>query len=190
MRILIKDLGEGVHTQDLQEQASSLGFDQEKYHFTRPVKVSFTLQRVGQQIVCRARLNTSLELECSRCLDPAEEEITEELTLLITFSTSTTPAAMIADPDVKVVPPGTEEVDISEEIRQTLLLAMPEKPLCKVDCLGLCPNCGQNLNQRRCRCQVQAADSRWFGLESLLHDKDKGEARGRSEEEDLEIQKG
>jgi uncharacterized protein len=183
MRIRIKDLTEGVHRQHLQEQACSLGFPEEQYHFTQPLRVQFALQRAGQQIVCRARLETSLELECSRCLELTEVKIAEELTLLIAFSAASVSGC--ADPDVKFVPYGAEEVDVSEEIRQIVLLAIPGKPLCIDDCLGLCPCCGQNLNQKRCRCQGKAADPRWSDLQKLLSDKIKGEASGRSEEEDL-----
>jgi uncharacterized protein len=178
MRIRIKDIAGGLQRQNLQEPASSLGLDQEKPHFTEPVKVQVTLQKVGDQIVCRARLNTSVQLECSRCLEPTEAAISEDITLLLTFSKI--PAQAGADPDVKVVPYGAEDVDVSEEMRQTILLAIPEKPLCKADCLGLCSHCGQNLNLDRCRCQLKVEDPRWSALQKLLSDKTKGEASGCS----------
>jgi len=43
-------------------------------------------------------------------------------------------------------------LDMSEMIRQYNLLAMPMKPLCRVDCGGLCPECGANLNENKCHC--------------------------------------
>jgi uncharacterized protein len=178
MRVRVRDLSAGVHRQSFQEPAGSLDLDEEQYHFTKPISVECTLQKVGEQIVCRARVTTSIELECSRCLEPREEEIGEEMTLLIALSGR--PERAGEDPEVKVVLPGAEEVDLSEEIRQTVLLAIPEKPLCQDDCLGLCPQCGTNLNLERCHCQGKVADSRWSGLQKLLSNKPKGEASGRS----------
>jgi uncharacterized protein len=178
MRVRIKDLAEDLQRQNLQEPARSLGLDQEKLNFTEPIKAQVTLQKAGDQIVCRVRWCTSIQLECSRCLEPTETTISGDMVLLVTFSK--TSAQTSADPDVKVVPMGAKEVDISEEIRQTILLTIPGKPLCKADCLGLCPHCGRNLNLRRCRCQVKVEDTRWAGLQKLLPDKDKGEASGCS----------
>ncbi len=43
-------------------------------------------------------------------------------------------------------------LDTSEMIRQYCLLAIPMKPLCRVDCAGLCPDCGANLNENKCQC--------------------------------------
>lgn len=178
MHIRVQGLSEGTHRQSHQEPAGSLGFAEDKFHFTKPVSAQFTLQKVGDQIVCRTRVNTSVELECSRCLEPLEVEISEEMTLLLVFSG--TPAPGAADQEVKVVPLSAEEVDVSEEICQTILLAIPVKPLCRADCRGLCPRCGTNLNLSRCRCQVKVEDPRWSGLQKFLSDKSKGEGSGRS----------
>jgi len=178
MRIRVSGLSQGIRRQSVKEPAGSLGLDEETYHFSRPIGVEYTLQKVGEKLVFHATVTTSMKLECSRCLDPMETEISEEITLLISFSEP--PEQSGTDPDVKVVPPGAEEVDISEEIRQTVLLAIPVKPLCKDNCLGLCPRCGTNLNLKTCLCQEKVADSRWSDLQKLLSNKHKGEASGGS----------
>ena len=173
MRIRVTGLSQGTHQQFQQEPAGSLGFIEEKIHFTEPVRVHFTLQKVGDQIVCRALVNTSMETECSRCLEPAEVKISEEMTLLLVFSGMS--ARDVTGAELKIIPQDAEEVDVTEEIRQAILLAIPPKPLCKTDCLGLCPQCGINLNLSNCRCQVKVEDARWSGLHKLLSNKSKGE---------------
>lgn len=45
-----------------------------------------------------------------------------------------------------------QPVDLTEDIREDILLALPQVFLCKEDCLGLCPKCGQNLNLGTCDC--------------------------------------
>ena len=44
------------------------------------------------------------------------------------------------------------EYDINQEIKENILLSLPLNFLCKIDCKGLCQNCGQNLNLRNCNC--------------------------------------
>jgi uncharacterized protein len=53
-------------------------------------------------------------------------------------------------------------------LRQALLLSLPMQPLCKPDCAGLCPICGQDLNQGPCDCVSVEIDPRWEKLGLLL----------------------
>jgi uncharacterized protein len=188
MHIHIKGLAPGLVRQSQKEPAGAVGFDEEKYHFTKPISAQFALEKVGQQIICRAVVQTSLMLKCSRCLEPVEVELSERMTLLVIFYDAGQPAA--GEEEVKVVPADAEKVDVTEEIRQTVLLAIPFKPLCGEGCLGLCPQCGTNLNEKRCRCQQKVADPRWAGLKKFMPDKNTGEESGRSQEKDLQVQKG
>ena len=45
-------------------------------------------------------------------------------------------------------------------VREELLLALPDNPLCKVDCLGICPVCGNNRNSNPCTCADKKTDPR------------------------------
>jgi uncharacterized protein len=166
MRIDISDLSPGLHRQSQQETAGDLGLDEEKYHFTSPVSVAFTLEKVGEQIICQAVVSTSVELDCSRCLETVSADISERTTLLLALSQKSPLAG--AEEEIRIVPSDADEVDVSEEIRQTVLLAIPFKPLCDESCRGLCPQCGVNLNTAQCRCRRKTADPRWAGLKELL----------------------
>ena len=55
------------------------------------------------------------------------------------------------------------ELDITEAVRQSVIVALPMKPLCKEDCAGLCHYCGENLNLG-CICESSEFDSRWAPL--------------------------
>jgi len=59
-------------------------------------------------------------------------------------------------------------VDLTEEIRQCLLLELPMKPLCRTDCKGLCPQCGHNRNEGPCSCRTEEPEDPWEKLRSLL----------------------
>jgi uncharacterized protein len=52
-----------------------------------------------------------------------------------------------------------EQLDLIPMLREQVILAAPMQPLCKEDCAGLCPRCGQNLNDRRCACEPEPMDS-------------------------------
>ncbi|MEW5758098.1 MAG: DUF177 domain-containing protein [Candidatus Omnitrophota bacterium] len=47
----------------------------------------------------------------------------------------------------------TRTIDITDDLRQEIILSYPLKPLCKDGCLGLCPKCGQDLNEKKCNCK-------------------------------------
>jgi len=72
------------------------------------------------------------------------------------------------DEDIRYVAPEQSEIDITEDIRETVLLAIPIKLLCKHDCKGLCPHCGANLNVESCTCAEEMIDPRWEALKKLL----------------------
>jgi len=61
-----------------------------------------------------------------------------------------------------------EEVEINNLIREQVLLAVPMHPLCKPDCLGLCPKCGQNLNIKRCNCVIDETANPFQGIKKLF----------------------
>jgi uncharacterized protein len=60
-----------------------------------------------------------------------------------------------------------DEVDLTEIIREQILLNLPEQVLCKEDCKGLCPQCGANRNLIDCDCGEDEIDPRWAALKNL-----------------------
>jgi uncharacterized protein len=112
------------------------------------------ITKMGEDYLLRAQLYGALGIACARCLEPAR--VTLDLPLTVTF----VPAGLGEpadddDPDVVVFPGG--EIDISDEVRDEILLAVPINPLCAETCRGLCPVCGGNRNQVACNCQADAA---------------------------------
>ena len=60
-----------------------------------------------------------------------------------------------------------DNLDLTAWSRDAVALALPEKILCRVDCAGLCPVCGKNLNEEPHEHEEERRDSRWSALESL-----------------------
>jgi uncharacterized protein len=67
-------------------------------------------------------------------------------------------------------------VQLEDALKEQILLALPMRSLCRPDCKGLCPQCGQNRNLVQCGCPPQVADIRWAALEGL---KDNSEPRSK-----------
>jgi uncharacterized protein len=59
-------------------------------------------------------------------------------------------------------------LDLDRWARDAIVLALPQKVLCREDCAGLCPQCGQDLNEAQCGCEVVVSDERWAKLKDLL----------------------
>jgi uncharacterized protein len=61
----------------------------------------------------------------------------------------------------------TKAVEVADEVRQSLLLALPVKPLCRPDCRGLCTRCGKNLNAGACGCLEAPKEGPFAALKNL-----------------------
>ncbi|MEZ5357640.1 MAG: DUF177 domain-containing protein [Candidatus Zixiibacteriota bacterium] len=116
---------------------------------------------------CQGTIECDGHLICSRCAEEYPVRFRGE----IDFSIQEADEGSI-DPDEVpenelLVAPGTQEIEISQPIREALLLEVPLKPLCSEDCLGVCPICGGNKNETPCDCKVVTEDSRWDALRAL-----------------------
>jgi len=124
----------------------------------------------GDQIYyCNGQSRCDADMICSRCAEPYRTTIQGE----IDFSIREVADGREQDMDVVIenellVPANAKQVDITAPIRESLVLAVPLKPLCREDCRGVCPVCGANRNEKTCECKVDKTDSRWDGLRDLL----------------------
>ncbi|MBI2861953.1 MAG: DUF177 domain-containing protein [Chloroflexi bacterium] len=133
------------------------------------VEGQVVLIRTSKGILVSGRLTMTVELSCSRCLTECQTRLPcifdEEYLATVDILTGTRlPPA--ADPSVFTIAEN-HILDITEAVRQCALTELPMKPLCREDCLGLCPSCGQNRNLTSCSCGKEL-DARWARLRDLL----------------------
>ena len=135
----------------------------------RVVQGEVGLVRTDRGILVKGTLQTAVEVTCSRCLSvfscPLGLGIEEEYLP----TTDMASGASLPSPEEPSYFTIDEHyvLDLTEAIRQCIMLTIPMKPLCRQDCAGLCPNCGHNLNQGPCDCLPQEVDPRWSGLSKL-----------------------
>ena len=123
------------------------------------------LLRTDRGILVSGKISTKVDILCSRCLThieyPLDLDIEEEYFPTIDVS-SGTPLPLPKDDGFPI---GSNHIlDLGEVVRQYILLATPMKPLCRDECQGLCPQCGENLNYGPCSCKPPV-DQRWVKLE-------------------------
>jgi uncharacterized protein len=134
-----------------------------------PVRGELKLTLINKRILVQGRLTIEVQLVCSRCLKPftctIPLDIEEEYYPIIDINTGSrlpppeeTGAFMIDEHHI---------LDLTEAIRQYKVMALPMKPLCREDCVGICPTCGKNLNEEECCCPSDEVDPRWGELLKL-----------------------
>ncbi len=136
-----------------------------------PVAGELTLISAGRTVSLTSRMRTVLSLVCGACLRPFQQPlefvVNEEFGRVPTQPDAGAARGETAlGPADFVVPVGPAEVvDLSEVVRQQLLLALPIAPRCREGCQGLCPSCGADLNVGRCSCAPDDVDPRLQSLE-------------------------
>ncbi len=134
-----------------------------------PITGHVRMRRVNQGLLVDGWVDLTLELSCARCLklfeQPMHLDFEERFYPTIDVFTGA-PLPPIEEDEVFPIDEH-HEVDLTEAIRQNVLLAIPTMPLCQEDCAGLCPQCGKDLNTGPCECQPEV-DYRLSALKVLL----------------------
>ena len=133
-----------------------LGDDLELVYFDGNVKID----RTPQGLVVQGNFAGETTLECVRCLKDFGFRLTWELTELYAFKKESMSESELIIPD-------SAQIDLAPLLREYAILELPIKPLCKPDCMGLCIECGQDLNLKDCG-HSQEDDSPFAALKKLL----------------------
>lgn len=115
------------------------------------------------------KLAGRVELNCARCLEPVSQDISWSFDLLYRpLSTDKgKDEVSITEAETEIGYYQDEGLELDDVLREQVLLAVPIKVVCRTECKGLCPQCGQNLNEGVCGCQENPANPRWNALKDL-----------------------
>ncbi len=131
------------------------------------------LIRTADGILARGTLTTTVELVCSRCVEPfalpVRFMLEEEFHPTIDITTGASLPVLEEQEEATQID-DHHLLDLTEVVRQDILLAIPPFPVCRSKCAGLCPHCGQNLNEGTCDCTEERIDPRLQVLQSLKDD--------------------
>jgi uncharacterized protein len=136
----------------------------------QPLTGRLRLTRTASGVLAAGRFHTVVAIECRRCMQefttPVELELEEEFLPTIDVLTGGSLPAEEVDEALRIDAHHT--LDLSEVVRQHIILQREQYPLCAETCAGLCPVCGRNLNEGPCGCQDASEDPRWVALRELL----------------------
>lgn len=118
----------------------------------------------GQHYVVTGTVTTRGQYACSRCLEDTEHVHIVEF--------DETFGHMAQCEDSEIVPFDGVTIDLTEPIRETLIINEPSQVLCQDDCKGLCVHCGANNNVSPCSCESFVVDPRLAVLRTLLDKED------------------
>jgi uncharacterized protein len=136
-----------------------------------PVSGQVRLRHINQGLLVDGQIDLTVELTCTRCLKTFEQELHLELDERFRPTVDVVtgmPLPAIEEDDVFPID-DHHQVDLTEPVRQHLLLAIPIATVCKEDCAGLCAQCGKDLNLGPCECKPEV-DTRLSVLKTLLED--------------------
>lgn len=122
-----------------------------------PIRFLGRIYKENDDIFIEASFSGEVIFRCSRCLDEFEKKISGDIEFDI-------PVTEGEDND-NVYLQG-DYLDLSVVVEEALAFYLPMKVLCSEECKGLCSNCGQNLNEKECSCNVETIDPR---LEKLKY---------------------
>jgi len=147
----------------------AFGPEQDGFRIVAPVSLAFDIDKDKQQFRLAGTVKTTLELTCSRCLEPFTLPVEAEFDLRYQPHTLNTGEGEreIEEDDLTTAFYSNDEIDLGHLMREQFYLALPMKPLCSEACHGLCPVCGTNLNRGACDCKTGWEDPRFAELKKL-----------------------
>jgi len=119
--------------------------------------IHLDISPVGKSYDVRGSINTSYDEVCSFCANKFSLKINEKFHELVVHETQKEikgfEDSWSGDNETGVtVIEDISKYDVSDLVHEVLALAEPNQPACREDCKGLCPQCGQDLNEEACSC--------------------------------------
>ena len=131
MKIQVNRIPEEGLNEHATYDPSTLDMDRQDIRLKDPFEVDAVVTKTDDELLVRVDIECPMRMECARCL----EEFTSVLHTDAFFNYHVKPS---------------DVVDITDDVRQEIILGYPMIPVCRPDCRGLCRACGHNLNHGNC----------------------------------------
>jgi uncharacterized protein len=165
LKIRVSGLSEGVHEYHFDADPVEIGLED---RFQHPVSVDAKLDKSNRQLYLTVSVTVTGGFQCDRCVEDFSRLVSSRYQVFYVYDEIDT-GRFNAD-EVRIISIDETHIDLTDDVRETVLLSVPFKLLCKEDCQGLCPRCGINKNTATCTCRAEEADSPWTELRKLKND--------------------
>ncbi|MEA2011666.1 MAG: DUF177 domain-containing protein [Verrucomicrobiota bacterium] len=115
-----------------------------------PLQYDLHIEKMAAGTLIKGSVKTKINCICDRCLQPFEQEISSDE--VCHFIENTT----------------DDIIDLTNDIREDTLLCIPQTALCSTDCKGICPQCGKNQNNEKCKCTNREENNQLSNLGAKL----------------------
>lgn len=132
-----------------EDPARIMELEEPEIRFRHPVRYKLLARIQGNALLVTGSLDTTVTLHCGRCLREFEQPLPVQEFVF---------HRELASEDF---------VDLTPQMREDIILGLPQRALCDEACKGLCPHCGTDLNTETCQCELAAEEWRWRGLDKL-----------------------
>ena len=130
----------------------------DEYRFPHPLAWSVTVSNTGGALLVAGTVKGRAETDCARCAEPFELDLTGEVEGFFLIPGMETEGQEEEEEEEFELLPEDGTLDLEPLLSAALIVELPLVPLHREDCLGLCPQCGKNLNDGPCDCEPEEAD--------------------------------
>lgn len=161
-----------VKISDIPEDGLSVEFSRKAEALESDITASLTLVRTGSDVIIKGLVSSSMRQQCARCLNDFVQDVSARVELSyegmsVLDNEDQETESDDASRDYKL----DDVIDLGHLAEEQILLNVPMRSLCSVDCKGLCPKCGADLNSEPCACDRDDIDPRLQGLKKFLEKK-------------------
>jgi uncharacterized protein len=129
------------------------------------VDLDLRLESVMEGVLVSGTATMPLAGECGRCLDPITDTLTVDVQELYAYPDSTSD---VTSEEGELSRLQGDLIDLEPVLRDAVVLALPANPVCREDCPGLCPECGEHRAELPDDHTHDVTDPRWAGLQSMF----------------------
>ena len=134
MKIYVQRISENGMELESEEPQSIMDMESSEEQFLDSIRVRVKAFKVSGNLLVNGRISTNVTLTCSKCSETFSYPIDNEMFMY----------------NCEIL--GRDIIDLTEPIREDIIVGLPIKPLCREGCCGLCSHCGKNLNEGDCSC--------------------------------------
>lgn len=149
---------------DIVVALAAVGVDDDR--LSGDIAVDVALTSTIDDIEVAGRLSVAWADSCRRCLRPLADVLVTDVDERYAAADET--GMRRVDPAAFPIEHG--QLDLAPMVREEVLLGVPDAPLCRPDCPGLCATCGADLQAAPCDCRAEVRDERWAALDVLRLD--------------------
>lgn len=145
----------GLHFEH-QYEAGELDAGKHEFELSEPPHITGRIKQSGLDMRVTGDLHAALTVPCDRCLQAVPVTVAESFNLVyvpVEAERVRKGEIELHGEDLEFSYYANDELEVDQLVREQLELALPARVLCRVDCRGLCPHCGADLNLEPCQCQ-------------------------------------